>query len=56
MRAYSNGWRISETQDPQWRWRTPRKRCCGRAMAAAGFVEQEVAGGVLGEIEREEQR
>jgi hypothetical protein len=30
---YRRGWRISETHEPQWRCRTPRYRCCGRAIA-----------------------
>jgi len=29
---HRRGWRISETQEPQWRCRTPRYRCCGRAI------------------------
>lgn len=26
--TYSKGWRISETQEPQWRWRTPLNFFC----------------------------
>jgi len=29
---YRRGWRISETQEPQCLWRTPRYRCCGLVM------------------------
>ena len=34
--AYRRGWRISETQEPQWRWRTPRY-LCGLPMATVVF-------------------